>query len=136
MNKGFTPDKIAEQIILPKKLANSPFLKEFYGTPEWSAKNVFTGYLGWFDGNPSSLKPLKKSTEEIYNFVKIDAKYDEEKRKKFSSSTASKTQIKKDIYTSSVSRSKVYDSYLEEFEKSYTNQSQYWDKYLRDQKII
>ena len=78
----------------------------------------------------------QKSTEEIYNFVKIDAKYDEEKRKKFSSSTASKTQIKKDIYTSSVSRSKVYDSYLEEFEKSYTNQSQYWNKYLRDQKII
>ena len=78
----------------------------------------------------------QKSTEEIYNFVEIDAEYNEEKRKKFSSSTASKTQIKKDIYTSSVSRSKVYDSYLEEFEKSYTNQSQYWDKYLRDQKII
>lgn len=78
----------------------------------------------------------QKSTKEIYDFVGIDAKYDEEKRKKFSSRTASKTQIKKDIYTSSVSRSKDYDSYLEEFEKSYTNQNQYWEKYLRDQKII
>ena len=75
MNKGFTPDKIAEQMILPIKLANSPFLKEFYGTPEWSAKNVFTGYLGWFDGNPSSLKPLKKSTEAS-NIINLSGSWD------------------------------------------------------------
>ena len=35
----------------------------FYGTPQWSSKNVFTGYLGWFDGNPTTLNPLPGKEE-------------------------------------------------------------------------
>ena len=67
MNLGLDPNEIAEQLILPKHLGDSPYLKEFYGTPAWSAKNVFSGYLGWFDGNPSTLKPLplKDEAEKI-----------------------------------------------------------------------
>ena len=67
MNLGLDPNEIAERLVLPKHLGDSPYLKEFYGTPEWSAKNVFSGYLGWFDGNPSSLKPLplKDEAEKI-----------------------------------------------------------------------
>jgi tetratricopeptide (TPR) repeat protein len=78
----------------------------------------------------------QKYAKEIYNFIGINELYDEEKRKKFSSGTASKTQIKKDIYTSSISRSKDYDIFLAEFEKSYKNQNAYWDKYLKDQKVL
>ncbi len=63
MNKGITPDLIASEIELPEHLALSPFLKEFYGTPQWSSKNVFTGYLGWFDGNPATLNPITKIEE-------------------------------------------------------------------------
>ena len=63
MNLGMGPDEIAEKITLPKHLGDSPFLKEFYGSPEWSARNVFSGYLGWFDGNPSTLKPLPRMDE-------------------------------------------------------------------------
>ncbi len=63
MNQGLGPDEIAERIYLPKHLGDSPFLKEFYGSPEWSARNVFSGYLGWFDGNPSTLKPVPKYKE-------------------------------------------------------------------------
>ena len=70
MNLGLGPDEIAEQLILPKHLGDSPYLKEFYGSPAWSAKNVFSGYLGWFDGNPSTLKPLPKK-EEAENFIKL-----------------------------------------------------------------
>ena len=67
MNLGLDPNEIAEQLVLPKHLGDSPYLKEFYGTPAWSAKNVFSGYLGWFDGNPSTLKPLplKDEAEKI-----------------------------------------------------------------------
>ena len=67
MNLGLDPNDIAEQLVLPKHLGDSPYLKEFYGTPAWSAKNVFSGYLGWFDGNPSTLKPLtlKDEAEKI-----------------------------------------------------------------------
>ena len=42
MNLGMGPDEIAEKISLPKHLGDSPFLKEFYGSPEWSARNVFS----------------------------------------------------------------------------------------------
>ena len=67
INLGLDPNEIAEQLVLPKHLGDSPYLKEFYGTPAWSAKNVFSGYLGWFDGNPSTLKPLplKDEAEKI-----------------------------------------------------------------------
>jgi len=57
MNAGKTPDDIAHEIRLPPRLAQSPFLQEFYGKPEWSARMVFGGTLGWFDGNPSNLHP-------------------------------------------------------------------------------
>ena len=73
---------------------------------------------------------MQKKFIILFKFVNSK---DEEKRKKFSSGTASKTQIKKDIYTSSISRSKDYDIFLAEFEKSYKNQNAYWDKYLKDQ---
>jgi alkyl sulfatase BDS1-like metallo-beta-lactamase superfamily hydrolase len=63
INKGMTPDQIANVIKLPEHLASSPFLKEFYGTPQWSSKNVFSGYLGWFDGNPSTLNPISEAEE-------------------------------------------------------------------------
>ena len=70
MNMGMEPDEIAESLILPKHLGDSPYLQEFYGSPAWSAKNVFSGYLGWFDGNPSSLKPLPKK-EEATNIINL-----------------------------------------------------------------
>ena len=75
MNLGMGPDEIAERISLPKHLGDSPFLKEFYGSPEWSARNVFAGYLGWFDGNPSTLKPLPR-LEEANNFISIAGGWD------------------------------------------------------------
>jgi alkyl sulfatase BDS1-like metallo-beta-lactamase superfamily hydrolase len=70
INKGMTPDQIANQIQLPEHLKSSPFLKEFYGTLQWSSKNVFTGYLGWFDGNPSTLNPVSE-VEEAERIIKL-----------------------------------------------------------------
>lgn len=28
---------------------------EFYGTIEWSIRGIYSGYIGWFDGNPTHL---------------------------------------------------------------------------------
>lgn len=58
INQGYTPDEIAATLKLPAHLAVSPMLQEFYGTPGWSARSVFAGTLGWYDGNPSTLQPL------------------------------------------------------------------------------
>ncbi len=60
MNQGMYPDEIAEKIKLPESIADSPYLKEFYGTVRWSVKSIFNGYLGWFSGNPSELDPLSR----------------------------------------------------------------------------
>ena len=60
MNQGMYPDEIAEKIKLPEDIADSPYLKEFYGTVRWSVKSIFNGYLGWFSGNPSELDPLSR----------------------------------------------------------------------------
>lgn len=55
MNEGLTPDVLVEQVRLPQELAELPYLQEYYGTVEWSVRSVYTGYLGWFDGNPTKL---------------------------------------------------------------------------------
>ena len=58
MNIGLTPDELADNIHLPAHLASSAYLQEFYGKVNWCVKNIFIGYLGYFDGNPSTLLPL------------------------------------------------------------------------------
>ena len=63
MNKGYYPNEIVQMINLPPNLASSPLLREFYGTVRWSVKSIYNGYLGWFDGNPSSLDPLPNKLE-------------------------------------------------------------------------
>jgi alkyl sulfatase BDS1-like metallo-beta-lactamase superfamily hydrolase len=58
INQGLTPDELVETVKLPPHLAASPYLQEFYGKTSWSVRSVFSGNLGWFDGNPSTLDPL------------------------------------------------------------------------------
>jgi len=58
INRGLSPEEAAQTIRLPEHLARHPYLQEFYGKVSWSVKNIFHGYLGFFDGNPSRLHPL------------------------------------------------------------------------------
>ncbi|WP_095210187.1 alkyl sulfatase dimerization domain-containing protein [Endozoicomonas ascidiicola] len=61
MNLGMTEDQLVEYVQLPDSLVDHPFLLELYGTVEWSVRNIFNGYLGWFDGDAST---LSKATEK------------------------------------------------------------------------
>ncbi len=63
MNKGLTPDELVEYAKLPAKLANDPFLYPYYGRQEWAIRNIFNGYMGWFDGNATTLCPLSPKAE-------------------------------------------------------------------------
>ena len=63
MNKGLTMDELVETVKLPDHLANSPYLQEFYGCIAWSVRAIFTGYLGWFDGNPTNMFTLSPRGE-------------------------------------------------------------------------
>ena len=38
-------------------LSGSP-LGEYYGNVSWSVRAIFSGILGWFDGNPAHMNPL------------------------------------------------------------------------------
>ncbi|WP_370305332.1 alkyl sulfatase dimerization domain-containing protein [Sinimarinibacterium flocculans] len=63
INQGLTPDEIAARIRLPAHLADAGYLAQFYGKPTWSARSIFAGNLGWYDGNPSTLQPLPPDDE-------------------------------------------------------------------------
>ena len=65
MNEGYYPDEIVELIELPDELSSSTLLREFYGTIRWSVKSIYSGYLGWFNGNPADLDPLSRKEQAI-----------------------------------------------------------------------
>jgi alkyl sulfatase BDS1-like metallo-beta-lactamase superfamily hydrolase len=53
-----TPDELAENILLPAHLAQSPYLQEFYGKVSWSVRSMLSGTMGWFSGDSADLQPL------------------------------------------------------------------------------
>ena len=58
MNKGLTPDELAEAVTFPHYLAEyKPYLREYYGTVKHSSRQIYAGYLGWFAGDPVDLDP-------------------------------------------------------------------------------
>ncbi len=63
MNAGLTPDELAEYIKLPPHLAEAPYLQPFYGKVSWSVRSMFTGNLGWFDGDSADLEPLTRKEQ-------------------------------------------------------------------------
>ncbi len=63
MNMGMTPDELVEYAVLPEHLASDPNLVQYYGRQEWAIRNIFNGYMGWFDGNATTLRPLSPKVE-------------------------------------------------------------------------
>ena len=63
INMGMTPDELAENIKLPQHLADAPYLQPFYGKVSWSVRSVFSGNLGWFDGDSATLAPLTRKEQ-------------------------------------------------------------------------
>ena len=59
MNKGFTPDELAHKVKLPPHLFEyAPYLRQYYGTVKQAVRQVYAGYLGWYEGDPVALDPL------------------------------------------------------------------------------
>lgn len=63
INKGMTPNQLVNYVQLPEKYQNLDYLRPYYGNPEWAIRAIFSGYLGWFDGNPTDLFPLSDMQE-------------------------------------------------------------------------
>ena len=62
MNRGYTPDELAEHIALPPHLAGyAPYLRPYYGTVQQSVREIYVGQLGWFEGDPVALNPTPRA---------------------------------------------------------------------------
>ncbi len=57
INKGASPAELMEKVTMPDHLAAHDWLGEFYGSYKHSAPSIYTGYIGWFDGDPATLDP-------------------------------------------------------------------------------
>ncbi|MFN0118888.1 MAG: alkyl/aryl-sulfatase [Blastocatellia bacterium] len=71
MNRGLTPDEIVEKVgALPAHLAKHAWLGEFYGTVKHSVRQIYNGYLGWFEGDPTALDPAPRG-ERAKRYVEM-----------------------------------------------------------------
>ena len=61
MNEGVALDEIVQRVKPPEDLARKPFLQAIYDEPEFIVRNLWRLYAGWYDGNPSHLKPAPES---------------------------------------------------------------------------
>jgi alkyl sulfatase BDS1-like metallo-beta-lactamase superfamily hydrolase len=57
MNDGATLDAILQTVRAPAELLDRPYLGPIYDEPEFVIRNVWRLYGGWYDGDPSHLKP-------------------------------------------------------------------------------
>ena len=57
MNEGARLSDIIHSVSPPSDLAGLPYLQPVYDEPEFIVRNIWRLYGGWWDGNPSNLKP-------------------------------------------------------------------------------
>jgi alkyl sulfatase BDS1-like metallo-beta-lactamase superfamily hydrolase len=58
MNKGYIGTEIAEMIKLPPELDQQWYNRNYYGTLKHNSRAVYQRYMGWYDGNPTTLDQL------------------------------------------------------------------------------
>ena len=57
MNEGARLDDIVQTVRAPAHLLDRPYLHAVYDEPEFVVRNLWRLYGGWYDGDPSHLKP-------------------------------------------------------------------------------
>jgi alkyl sulfatase BDS1-like metallo-beta-lactamase superfamily hydrolase len=57
MNEGARLDDIVHTVRAPDHLLERPYLRAVYDEPEFVVRNLWRLYGGWYDGDPSHLKP-------------------------------------------------------------------------------
>lgn len=57
MNEGAPLEVVIERVQAPKHLLERPYLRPVYDEPEFIVRNLWRLYGGWWDGDPSTLKP-------------------------------------------------------------------------------
>lgn len=60
LNAGHRLDAIIGSLSLPTDLLSRPYLRPIYDEPEFVVRNIWRLYGGWYDQNPSNLKPPRE----------------------------------------------------------------------------
>ncbi len=76
MNEGARLNDIIHSVTIDPEILERPYLKPLYDEPEFVIRNIWRMYGGWYDGNPSQLKPahdgaLARELAELSGGVKI-----------------------------------------------------------------
>jgi alkyl sulfatase BDS1-like metallo-beta-lactamase superfamily hydrolase len=61
MNTGASLDEIVHTVRAPAHLLERPYLRPVYDEPEFVVRNIWRLYGGWWDGDPSALKPPSRA---------------------------------------------------------------------------
>lgn len=61
MNTGASLDEIVHTVRGPSHLLERPYLRPVYDEPEFVVRNIWRLYGGWWDGDPSQLKPAPRA---------------------------------------------------------------------------
>ena len=63
INLGKGPNLIAHEVKLSANAVEKPYLIEFYGSVSHSVRAIYSGLIGWYDGNPVELNRLHPRDE-------------------------------------------------------------------------
>ncbi|GAA2718667.1 MULTISPECIES: alkyl sulfatase dimerization domain-containing protein [Streptomyces] len=61
MNEGATLDRVLHSVTVPPGLLERPYLRPSYDEPEFIVRNLWRQYGGWYDGDPSALRPAPRT---------------------------------------------------------------------------
>ena len=71
INKGMSPDELVQVVNkLPKHLRSHPYLQEYYGKISHCVRQIYVGYLGFFESDPTFLNPLPP-LERSKKYIKL-----------------------------------------------------------------
>ena len=63
INKGLSPTQLAEFVKLPPHLADTPYLKDYYGELSTQVRGLYSGLVGWFGTDTADIAPLSPQIE-------------------------------------------------------------------------
>merc|ERR1712071_463649 len=67
MNQGVPTRNIIQTVKQIYPFKNEPYLREQYGTLEWSIKGIIGSYVGWFNGNPAYLTEYDRPQKMLHS---------------------------------------------------------------------
>jgi linear primary-alkylsulfatase len=70
INKGLTPDELANTISLPEHFSMQPWTQEMYGTVKHNVREYYVAYISWWNGDPADLDPTPRQ-EKARRFVAL-----------------------------------------------------------------